>query len=676
MFMFAVPRENRLMKSNTTTIVPCLLASIAGLVTLNGCDQRSESAKTVQAAADNLHSVGVYPATGTDKFESRLKEVAASVSSVASNGSSAEKAAAALVTSTTLRGQGEVAAGNAKDIELDIRNRMQYVAARLADYASLSSSAAALRTFDPSKDISELNDAKSVRETELADLTAKLAQARAKVEQFSSQAQQRLAASETAATQYAQLMGTTTGMSATQAVDVVTKANVFRRQADSLRTEAGKLQAQADLAKPVADELTLLESKAKNQIANFESTVVALNTRKSESQAQADSLTSAATLAANDADKVITEIVALRSSELIPAYDAAMAALTKAVSQANAGNDASVAGARIAKASAQMAVAETHWARASGAEVTAMSLERLAAAQPSLPGKSEYEKQALAAREEAKTARAAIEAALLDAQGTFESVKVTDTATRERLTQLAAQVAKLKDIASGAQIVPPQVAEPESAASGDAASSGAPDASTGAGAGVDPAIAETVLSSLTNVRDGKFDGLLSGLHSDGPKTKPILESLVAADTAVKTKFNKSLMQLLQASPDFAPMSAQLTAAMATPQLANLKAQDLTVTMIADDKASVAIPGQPMPSMLVKRDGVWKQDLSMLDMLMGGLPKPFGDAIGKIPGLMNTWATSVTSGTYADEAAALEGLKTTFAPLMAEMGPGAMPPGGG
>ncbi len=658
------------MKSNTITIVPCVLASLAGMVTFTGCDQRSESAKTVQSAADNLHSVGVYPATGTARFESKLKEVASSVSSVATAGSGAEKAAAALVTSTTLRGQGELAAGKAKNIELDIRNRMQLVASRLADYSRLSSNAAALRTFDPSKDISELNESKAIRVAELADLNAKVAQAKTRVDQFSSQAAERLAASETAAAQYAQLMGTTAGMSATQAVDVVTRANAFRRQADDLRTQAGKLQAQADLSKPVAEELALLELKTKNQIANFESTVTALSAKKAESQAQADSLSSAASVAANDADKVVSEIVAMRTAELIPAYEAALAAMSKAASQANAGNDASVAGSRIAKASAQMAVAETNWGRAHGADITAIMLERLATAQPALPGRSEYEKQASAAREEAKTARAAVEAALLDAQGTFESVKVTDGATKERLTQLAAQVAKLKETASGAAIAPPPAAEPAAVPAGDAPVS--------SDAGVDPAIAESVITTLTNVRDGKLDGLLGSLHSDGPKTKPILAALVAADTAVKGTFNKSLMQLLQASPDFAPISAQLTAAMATPELANLKAQDLKVTMVADDKATVMMPGQPMPSMLVKRDGVWKQDLSMADMMMGALPKPVADAIGKVPGLINTWAGEVTSGAFADEKAALDGLKKAFAPMMAEMMPDmpSTPPSGG
>jgi|GEM_PF-2381999 len=643
---------------------------------LAGCDQRSDEARTLHSAAETLNAVGVTPAVGTTKYDAKLKEVATAANSVTSSGTDGEKAAAAVLAAITLGAQGGIAAAEAKNIELDVRNRITGIAGKAGDYSRQAAAAAALQTFDPETDIQALGVARAARDEELNDLRTKLEAEQAKLQGLESQGAAKVAATDVAAGRYAKAMEAASGLSATQGAEAVRLANISRREADNLRTEAGKLQAQIDLLKPVVQELALLADKASNQIKSSERTVADLQARVAAARKDAADLMQAATVASNDADKAIVELVEIRSKELAAAYSKAIDLFTKQVGKASAGSSVNGSGAKVTIGSATMSVAETHWAQAQGARTAALMYESMATVNPALPNRSAYQKYAIDARDEAKKSIELAVAALETAKGNFESSSSKDAGTKARLVLLAEQVGKLKEAAEGAAIAAPTAAQVDEAAGATVET---------AAAEVEPALRAVVETYVSAMKVGKMASLASTIYTTSDKSKKLVESqlrltdaILTADAATMQRFNEPMMTVLSAVPGFAQGAAMMGGGADFSKIRNMTVADVKIISTGDN-ATVVFPGNPAPLTFKKVDGAWVQDASLLDAAAAQIPPAILGLMDKMPALFESWGADVAAGKFADKAAAVAAFQQALMPIQMEMMntmPGAGGGGGG
>jgi hypothetical protein len=653
--------------SHTRVRPALLLLVLAGTAALTACDQRSDATKAVDAATQSLHAVGVSPGTGTPKYEAKLKEIASSLSDAASSGTPGEQGSAALLLSQTSKGQGEIAALAAKDLELKVRNQLTLINGLLADCSRHSSASEALESFDPSKDIATFKQLKIEREAELKSHEAALAAAQASHSKFEADAKTLLAQADAAASEYAALSQSIVKMTATDAADVVKKANEFRRKADDLRTQGGKLQAQADILLPTVNEHRLLASKASNQIKNFDSAVAEFEARLAASRAESKASQDAATVASNDLDKVVAEVIEMRSKDLAAAYAAALKQFNDASSRAVKSNSASAGMSKVVGGSMKLSIGEMHWAKAQGAQAFAATLETLASVKPALPNASDYAKKAAEARDEAKADTEAAGLALDEAKAAFESARVTDKVVKERFTKLGEQLAKAKDLAMGIAAPVAEAAAPDAApADGQPAAAADP---------VDPALLAFADQVLAAGREGRSAELIDGALGLDDTAKATLkqvagmqDSLKMVDKACRDKFQKSMNEVLASNP----MMAQMMKAQGlSAGNDSMTAADLSFA-VEGESATASAQGLPRPIKFAKKDGAWALDMSAEAAMVPMLQAQAG-MIAKVGEVMSAWGTDIAADKYADPAAAATGLMMS---LQAVMGGAGGPPGGG
>lgn len=665
---FVVVKSSAAQQAGAPTVLGLLAvaASLSVVAVLGGCDQRSNEARTLHAAAETLNAVGVAPAVGTKKYEDKLKEVAAAAESVGSGGSDGEKASAALLSAKVLAGQGEVAANEAKNIELQIANRVTGIVARVGDYSRLAATAAALATFNPASDLAGLSASAAKRGQELAELKGKQDEAKNKLSVLEGQAAEKMTASEAAANQYATAMEAASGLTATGGAEAVKNANVLRREADNLRTQGGKLQAQIDMLKPVVHELGLLVDQATNQIGNHEGTAKSLRDKAEASRQDAAELMESATVTSNEVDKAIVELVDQRATVLSSAYAKAADLFKKSASKAAAGASAARAASKASAGSGEMSQAEVHWHKAQGANRFAQVLEAVARVEPALPGKSEYEKRATEAREEAKESLKAATDALDRAQSAFSGVSIGDAAAKARAAALGEQIAKLKLLAEGAAIAPP----PAAAAAVQTANVTAT-AAAGVTA-VDPELEAVVAQYLTALQNGTISTLMESHHIVSDKSKNMVkaqlamsDSIMQADRACMEKFGEPMMKVLAAVPGFGQGLAMMGGGQEFAKLRESKATDIKI-IPAGDLAMVSIPGVPAPLPFKKVDGKWVQDTSAMDAAAGLIPPAMRAMVEKLPALFGSWGADVAAGKFADKAAAVAAFQQALIPIQMEM----------
>jgi predicted nucleic acid-binding Zn-ribbon protein len=654
--------------------VPLLLL-MAGMALVPGCDQRSQGSKSLQSASNSLHATGVAPEADASKLQSRLKQISGSLADVAANGSAGEKSSAAVLLAQTTMGEGELAAQAAKTADFTIRNQLVLVSGLLADWSRHSATVNSLKTFDPSKDLAELDAGKAAMQSELESHEKALAAAKARQSQLQDEAKAKMVEAEAAAREYATRSQSAIKMTATQAAEVVIKANEFRRQADDLRTAGGKLQAAADLLEPTVKEYGVLGEKCRRQIANYEKSAESLRTRRQASEQESAAAAAKANAAANDLDKMVVELLAKRASDVVPAYAKAADHFAKAASKAAGAAAAAPGMSKVSQGSAKLALAETHWGQSHGARAVISTLDALAGVRPALPQASQYKAKAEELRAEAKTSLETAAAALEEAKSAFESARISDKAVKERLTMLAEQVGKAKDIAGGASIEPPSAPVETPAAGSGAAAGGSAPAATAA---VDPALLEAVDRALEATRTYNTASLIDsavGIDDEGKallrKMAAMTDAMGAVDKACREKFGKSVNEVLASNPMMGQALKGMGGAIA---VGDVKAADLTFK-VEGDKATATMPGSPMPMQFAKHDGKWVPDMSgqaaMLPMLKGqmGMIEQFG-------GVIKTWGDDIAAGKFADANAAAQGLQQAFMPIMQQMMGGGRRNGGG
>jgi hypothetical protein len=610
-----------------------LAAGVACASLLTACEDASSSAALNKATGD-AH-IAANKATNAEELANNLRAPAEAAKQAAASGSKGDQSAAALIESSAALASGEDFAQRAALADQDVRRHLTQLSALASAWSRQNALADAAQSFDPSSQIREL-------QAQIDGLASQISTRRATASELASRLQgveQQLAGKHTQADALAQQAGSlatqAAALSARDGVALVEQSTSLARQADALRKEADLLQLQVEELRPQLSEATALAEQAQNQTNRFTQLQQGLRDRQAASRQDAAA-------ARDQAEKVRTELGSSLTSlntardTFTSAYDKAGQAFKAAFSAANKASQDAGQSAKVTAGNAQLSLAGLQLMRVQQLESLAAGFTMLVGTQPALPDATalqgtldEFVTQAKATREDAK-------ASLESAKSQFSGVQGPARERFEQLTSTFEQLTKAPALALGAS---------------------SPDA--------------LLRAAIAASKEARWDDLRA-LYA--PAATPDGQALIemgirqsevgkAANDAVQDKFGKSLIDLLKSSDDTAPLAAMM-GMMSSGDLTQLDPATAKVTDRGDGKATISIPGVPMPLRAVKAPTGWKFDGTQMDdlapMMAGAKPM-----VDKLLEGMQAFTAKVQSGDLADESAAA----AAFADAMKSLMPG-------
>lgn len=641
-----------------------LLISAAMLVALAGagCDQLDADQATLARAGDKINALSVAGANPVPTLSSRgqdLKKIIDELKPLVERKDPSTSAAAGGLLARATAALGDLSARAAADEERQFLNQAHILRAKLDQWLSQNSVAKALESYNPAKDLAELDKQIAEKtaqaqkyEQDKAAQEAKVAQIRAQAENFRGQARAKR-------TEEANLRKQGEGMSQTARADLITRAVAISREADALDRQAGETMAEADKEAPVVAELA-------NQVERWRRQADALTKAKADLEQRMTIARQQAAAAKADAQKVgaeiKTELATLesrRNAADMPMNDA-VKNFSAAVRQArDAAKDAprdTAAALKISAGTFQHSLGDVLSSRARSMATYSNLMNSLAGAQPALPDASELSAKATKASEDAKAARDEAKSAYDAAKSAYESSGASGD-VKARLEQLKTAMEAL--------LAEPKAAEPAPSDSDQGeptpASSLTPEQAKQVedelkaaieAAKADPALFQAMFKPKGEAAQKVFDD-----------SNALQAKLKALDDAARAKFGKTMKELASESTD--PQARAFAESDSMEKGMSMVIPDgAKITPTSETSAKIANP-MGMPYEAKKVDGQWTIELQ--------LPEPmvmiFGPILGGMNKAIDGVITNVNEGKYATGEDMLKDLAQTMQNSMGGAIPG-------
>ncbi|MBN8599227.1 MAG: hypothetical protein J0L78_16255 [Planctomycetes bacterium] len=543
---------------------------------------------------------------------------------------SPQSAAASALVGTAQLGKAQSLLDEAAVMEQAAIGRATLLRVSLDNWIAYSFSADTAQGFDPTDVLARIDADRAERDREVQALQSKLQDVERRLADLRSRSKSKFEEAEKFAVEYAKARESLATLSASEAESRLASARDERRKGDAIRVEASRLQAQADVTQPEADELKVLIIATQNRIASLDREKLEINERAQQGRAAAAQSRSSAAETAKQIETGLADLASARNSGVIAKYDEAIAALRTAATSAKAASADATAGGKVLVGRTQLALAGALAAKASSLKSYSSFLHQFAAANPPLPFAAALEAPQKDAAEQIRIATDDAKAAFEAAQSAFSSVQLRGqgaAAIKDRMTQLAEAIGALAG-QSAAVPPPPAEASPESAQPATPApeaatptAAAAPDA--GAAWGVIYVAMEAgnfeALKPLTRFTDPSHEGILSSLMVVARATEEI-------DAACKEKFGKSMSDAVAV--------AQGTT---SPTASDFKVE------VAGTEATVSHPSQPAQIKLVLIENQWLLDSGSL----ANGPAAMAAAMsGQITGAAKSVTDDVRAGKFA------------------------------
>lgn len=432
------------------------ILTLAGLaLALGGCDRETPSGRAVRKASNEFVATtggGTAPAAETVRAKT-YSSITSGVSDATKAGGG-EQAAAWLLTAEAQMGEAAAPAARASALEGQARATMVSITRLLGEWTTSSAMASVAEAFDPSAQLGELASGKAERETQAARAEQDMHAIERQVADLRAKAKEKLDAAAEKTAQYESEMARALKMSATDAAPVVREANKVRREADALRLAGESINADADAVAPTIEEARLRAEELRNQKKNLEAVETELTQRKAQAQKDAGESRTAATVAANQLDKMVGDLEQVLEQAAQQRGQAADAYAKASTSARNAGADAP-AGSKMSVVLAQQAAGNLHMQRAQLLGAYAKLMHTLGntnsgapAVEPALPQAAKYAAAAKQADDQRASSLEQARSAYEAAASAVEGIRVQGEA-KDRLTELAAELKRAGEHAAG-----------------------------------------------------------------------------------------------------------------------------------------------------------------------------------------------------------------------------------
>lgn len=643
-----------------------LLISAAMLVALAGagCDGLDQDQVTLAKAGDKINAMSVAGANPVPTLSSRaqdLKKIIDDLKPLVERKDPSTSSAAGGLLARATAALGDLSARAAADEERQFLNQAHIVRAKLDQWISQNSVAKALESYNPSKDLAELDKQIADKGAQAQKLEGDKAAQEAKVAQIRAQAETLRGQAKARRTDEANLRKQGEGMSQTARADLVTRAAAISREADALDRQAAETMALADKEAPVVAELA-------NQAERWRRQADALAKAKTDLEQRMNVARQQAAAAKADAQKVgaeiKTELATLesrRNAADMPMNEA-VKNFTAAVRQAkDAGKDAprdTRTALGISAGTFQQSLGDVLSTRARAMASYSDLMRALAGAEPALPEASELSSKATKASEDAKSAREEAKKAYESAKSAYESSGASGD-VKAKLEQLKTAMEAL--------LAEPKAAEPAPAGdapAGEAASSLTPEQANQIrdelkaaieAAKADPAAFQAMFKPKGNAAQKIFDD-----------SNALQAKMKALDEAAQAKFGKSMKEIASASND--PQARAFAESDSMEKGMSMMIPDgAKITPTSETSAKISSPmGAPIEAKKV--DGQWTVEMQ--------IPEPLIMMFGPILGGMNKALDSVTANVNEGKYATGEDMLKDLAKVMQDSMGGAIPGMGG
>lgn len=413
---------------------------------LAGCGG-SDTDAALEEATITLNALGAsgsVPLAATNDRKAKYQAVIAKLKSVDDDASGAAAAAAQLLLARAHAGLAEMSAGETAAAESAWLDRTTL--ARLTFDRALSQRAVsqALASFDPTKELADLDEQIRQREQEAAEARQAQQTQQQLVDKINADAAAATAKAEAERVREAEIRAGMQGASETQRAAILEQAREVKRRGDEFEKQAANLAAEAAKEAPEIASIQAQIDKLNRQVELLRVAKQALRARAEASQAQA---AEAAREARQTDDEVTALLAAVRQSgeeaatlteQTIQIYRTAIAAANKAAGT-GASNELK-ANANIARGNYHQSVGDVLAAHARGQLANAQLLSALAAG--SQPGVTAA--QAAEARAAFDQTRSAAYQAYTEAADLFSRASATGD-LKTRLESLSERMRKLNE---------------------------------------------------------------------------------------------------------------------------------------------------------------------------------------------------------------------------------------
>jgi len=573
----------------------------AGLAPLS-CERADphQPALATGSAKLQANSGGAYAAPYDAVQKKNYQDTIEAAKPVASlDDKSPQSAAANALVGTAQLGKAQAILDEAALLEQAAIGKAALLRVSLDNWVAYSISADTAQGFDPTEILARIDASRVERDREVQAFESKLQDVERRLADLRSSAKAKFEEADKYSLEFSKARESLASLSATEAESRLTAAREERRKGDAIRVDASRLQAQADVTQPEAEELKVLIAATRNRIASLDREKLEISERAQQGRAASAQSRAAAAETAKQIETALTELASARSSGVIAKYDEAIAALRGAAASAKAASSDPSAGGKILVGRTQLALAGALAAKASSLKSYASFLQRVMAATPPLPFAASLAAPQKEAADQMLQALNDAKGAFESAQSAFSSVQLRGqgaAAIKDRMTQLSEAIGALAGQTAPAATETPAAEPTESAPAADApASDAAPVAATS------PDATATWGVIYVAMEAGDFDTLKPLTRFSDPAHEAVLSSLMVIaratdeiDQACKEKFDKTMSD--------AVLAAQGTT---NPTAADFKIE------VAGAEATASHPSQPTPIKLVLVENQWLLDSASL-----------------------------------------------------------------
>lgn len=378
------------MKVQIRSISACLCCASL-LFVQAGCEdaaarQREEvQQQLAEINRDLQKALASASAAPTSDAAQSLNAVVTRLSSI-TEGGSGQQASKSMLSATALRELAMIAQAKAASIEADHSARRTVLGRKLDASARLAALATGMTSLDPTDARTQLQQQMADAQRRAEQLAGEIEQLRGPIETRTQANAQRAIQVEQLRLEIGQLIQKAQELGPADGFETYKQAAEINRQADRIQYEISNEEVELDYslvpqheaAERLADQLhAMIEALLTTQNA-MNSFAQATSASASETRSQIDAIMAEVT-------QELHQIRDQSNDELNAAYEEALAALTRAASQADAAARSAtgdqVHAARVLAARVRETLGQVHWNRAKGLEDHAALLARMAEVQ-------------------------------------------------------------------------------------------------------------------------------------------------------------------------------------------------------------------------------------------------------------------------------------------------------
>ena len=677
-----------------------LIAAVGLACAAGSCDRADSAQQTIDAAnmsMESLSTSGSNPAASVKFRKDALTNIATKLKPVAEGNESSQSQAASMIVARAKAGLGQLSARDASETEQGFLSQITITRAQLDQWVSQHSTASALLSYDPAKDLADLDTQAAAKFAEAGTEQAKKAKQEQVVAEIRARSEQSRAAAKTERDREAGIRKQAEGLSQTERESYIVRAAEASRAADALERTAAELSADASKEAPKVDEIANTVDRLQKQVDSLKRAKDAIQARSAAAKKNSAVATTEANAVGSKIKASLDTLAQKREAAGSPTQEA-LKQYAGAVQSAKKGTTSSARDVKTASSAAlggyQQCIGDIYATRARSLALYAGALGAIAQATPAVPGASEIAAKAKSVVGELEATTKDGEAAYEEAMAGYEKAIGSAGDAKAKLEQVKKALQELKDLRTHTVKAPEPAPEKPTDAPMDAkpaADAGKPEAAKPMLAEADAKAVEAEVRAM--VREvaaagaaGNMDKVVAHIVTKTDADKAFLLAAIPLGRAAKSldaaciaKWGKDLAGLAAASqvpsvkgnPMLGMLATMLGKGNGVSTMSGQDVDALAIKALSATEAEVSTTDAPTATKVVKTDEGWK-----ISLPAGSLGNPMAaQMMPMFKGLTDAFTKAATGTTEGKYATADDMLTELSAQLMGAMGGMMGGPGG-